>query len=291
MSLVAIGDNVIDCYVDLGLMFPGGNSVNVAVHASRAGTPTAYVGVVGDDERGAVMTDALWAEGVDRTRLRTRRGTTASAVVRHVWGERIFGANDKGVSLFRPTAADLAFVAGFDLAHTSYCSGLESALPALASRVKVSYDFNDRTHDGYAGDLLPHVWVATFSASHLSRPDCEDLLRWAHSRGPAYVFATRGAEGALGYDGTEVCSAAARPVDVTDSLGAGDAFTGRALHGILRAEPTAALLSAAVRAGSSACTTLGGFGHGRSLPDRGGGTLSRPSAGVRDASPAAWPAR
>jgi fructoselysine 6-kinase len=41
MSLAAVGDNVVDCYVDRGLMFPGGNSVNVAVHAARAGTRTA----------------------------------------------------------------------------------------------------------------------------------------------------------------------------------------------------------------------------------------------------------
>jgi fructoselysine 6-kinase len=268
MSLVAVGDNVLDCYVDLGLMFPGGNSVNVAVHAARAGTRTAYVGVVGDDEPGALMKAVLDAEGVDRTRLRTRGGPTASAVVRHVAGDRVFGTNDKGVSLFRPTRADLDFVAGFDLAHSSYCSGLESSLPAVASRTRLSYDFNDRTHDGYADDLLPHVWVAAFSASHLTRPECDDLLRWAHSRGPARVFATRGAEGAVGFDGTEICSAPAAPVEVADSLGAGDAFIGRALHGLLAGEPTAALLSAAVRAGTTACTTLGGFGHGRPLAGR-----------------------
>jgi fructoselysine 6-kinase len=159
-------------------------------------------------------------------------------------------------------------VAGFDLVHSSYCSGLESSVPALASRTRLSYDFNDRTQDGYADDLLPHVWVATFSASHLDGAECEELLRSAHSRGPAYVFATRGSQGAVAYDGTEICSAPALPVEVVDSLGAGDAFIGRALHGLLAGEPTAALLSAAVRAGTSACTTLGGFGHGRPLTGR-----------------------
>jgi len=268
MSLVAVGDNVLDCYVDLGLVFPGGNSVNVAVSAARAGTRTAYVGVVGDDAPGALMKAALDAEGVDRTHLRTCGGPTATAVVRHVGGDRMFGPNDKGVSLFRPTCADQDFVAGFGLAHSSYCSGLESAVPALASRTRLSFDFDDRTQDGYADDLLPHVWVATFSASHLTRPECEDLLRSAHSRGPAYVFATRGAEGALAYDGNEICSSPAGPVEVVDSLGAGDAFIGRALHGLLAGEPTDVLLSAAVRAGTAACTTLGGFGHGRPLPSR-----------------------
>jgi fructoselysine 6-kinase len=267
MSLVAVGDNVVDCYVDQGLMFPGGNSVNVAVHAARAGTRTAYVGVVGDDERGELMRRVLRAEGVDRTRLRTVRGPTAYAVVRHLAGDRIFGPNDKGVSLFEPTAADLAFVSRFDLAHSSYCSGLETALPGLASVVPVSFDFDDRT-DGYAEELLPHVRVATFSAAHLTARDCEDVVRWAAARGPAFVFATRGPAGAVCFDGDELHAVPARPVEVIDSLGAGDAFIGRALHGLLAGEPARVLLAAAVEAGSAACTAHGGFGHGRPLHPR-----------------------
>jgi fructoselysine 6-kinase len=264
MPLVAVGDNVIDCYVDRGLMFPGGNSVNVAVSAARAGTRAAYVGVVGDDDRGTVMTEALRAEGVGITRLRSVPGPTAYAVVRHVDGDRVFGPNDKGVSLFEPSPADLDFLAGFELAHSSYCSGLEPWLPELASRSRLSFDFDQRT-DAYADELLPHVWVATFSGSMLSRRECEELARWAGSRGPAHVFVTRGADGALAYDGG--CTwYTAGPVDVVDSLGAGDAFIGRALHGLLSGEPPGALLGAAVEAGGRACTTLGGFGHGRLLP-------------------------
>jgi fructoselysine 6-kinase len=268
MPLVAIGDNVVDCYVDRGLMFPGGNSVNVAVHAARAGTSSAYVGVIGDDERGRLVSGALGAERVDRTGLRSRPGPSAYAVVRHVDGERVFESSDKGVSLFDPTSADLDLVAGFELAHSSYCSGLEAALPELAGRTRLSFDFNDRTDDGYADDLLPYVAVATFSAAHLGRTECERLVRWAGSRGPQYVFATRGAEGAIGYDGRELCVADARPVEMIDSLGAGDAFIGRALHGLLVGERLPALLDAAVEAGSRACTELGGFGHGRPLDDR-----------------------
>jgi fructoselysine 6-kinase len=267
MSLVAIGDNVVDRYVDLGLEFPGGNCLNVAVHAARSGTRTAYVGVVGDDEAGSLTRAALRAEGVDDSRLRTRPGPTAWAEVRHVGGDRLFGASDKGVSLFDPTPADLGFVSRFGLAHSSYCSGLESALPGIAARVRLSFDFDDRTGD-YAERLLPHVRVATFSAAHLSRGQTEDLLRWAAARGPAYVFATRGADGAMAFDGAEVHAAAAEPVEALDSLGAGDAFIGRALHGVLAGEPTAVLLRAAVATGGAACTTRGGFGHGRPLRDR-----------------------
>jgi hypothetical protein len=41
-----------------------------------------------------------------------------------------------------------------------------------------------------------------------------------------------------------------------------------ALHGLLAAEPIPVLLAAAVDAGSAACTTFGGFGHGHPLHAR-----------------------
>jgi fructoselysine 6-kinase len=265
MSLVAIGDNVTDCYVEQGRMFPGGNAVNTAVHAARAGTPTSYAGVVGDDERGRLLVAALAAEGVDTTGVRIAAGPTAYAVVRHVDGDRVFGPNDKGVSVFRPTGADLAAVTRARLAHTSCASRLEADLPLLASATTVSFDFGDRTGDGYADALLPHVRVATFSAAHLDEDDCDDLVRWAHSRGPRHVFATRGSAGAVAYDGRGMHRVAAVAVRTVDSLGAGDAFIGRALHGLLAGEATRDLLAAAVRAGSAACAEAGGFGHGRPL--------------------------
>ena len=34
---VTFGDNVVDCYEDRGLMFPGGNALNVSVFANRFG--------------------------------------------------------------------------------------------------------------------------------------------------------------------------------------------------------------------------------------------------------------
>ena len=52
MRIVGVGDNVLDRYIDQGLMYPGGNAVNVPVLALRFGAEAAaYVGTVGDDMR------------------------------------------------------------------------------------------------------------------------------------------------------------------------------------------------------------------------------------------------
>jgi hypothetical protein len=73
------------------------------------------------------------------------------------------------VALFRLTKDDLAFAARASIIHATYCSGLEDALPELARRGRVSFDFSDHLDDGYADDLVPFVHVAAnrFSARRL----------------------------------------------------------------------------------------------------------------------------
>ena len=43
MKLIAIGDNVTDCYMDEGVYFPGGNAVNVAVNCKKNGAERSII--------------------------------------------------------------------------------------------------------------------------------------------------------------------------------------------------------------------------------------------------------
>lgn len=52
MKLIAVGDNVTDCYLVEGIYYPGGNAVNVAVDCKRDGAEKVnYIGVFGNDDR------------------------------------------------------------------------------------------------------------------------------------------------------------------------------------------------------------------------------------------------
>jgi fructoselysine 6-kinase len=265
MDVIAIGDNISDCYVAIGQVFPGGNAVNVSVAAARSGGRSGYIGVVGNDARGQLLIDSLAAESVDVRRLSMVPGQTACCQVLHADGERLFGTTNRGVALFKPTRDDLAFAATAGIVHSTYCSGLEDYLPALAARSRVSFDFSDRIGDGYADGLLPYVHVAEFSAPHLDDEECAELMRWAGARGPGYVLVTRGRRGAMLFDGERVSSEQAVPSAVVDTLGAGDSFIGRALCGLIRGEPIPALLAASAQAAARTCTAWGAYGHGVSL--------------------------
>ena len=71
MQIICVGDNVVDCYLDQHLYYPGGNAVNVAVHCRRYGAQrVAYIGVFGDDAEAEHIKWALGQEGIEFERSR-----------------------------------------------------------------------------------------------------------------------------------------------------------------------------------------------------------------------------
>ncbi|MEU7852424.1 PfkB family carbohydrate kinase [Nonomuraea sp. NPDC049141] len=297
IRLVAVGDNVVDCYPDLGVMYPGGNAVNVAVHARRTGAESGYLGAVGTDAAGRVVRDALVAEGVDLSLLRTVDGPNAVATVRLVAGERKFTGGREGVSRFRLSPADLVRLAEADIVHTGECSFLEGQLDQLAAHARrLSFDFSERPWE-YVEAHARHAGIAILSSPSGSRDEALALARRVRALGPATVAVTLGAHGAVlvsqaaGSAGTAVGTAAetavgaavgaadvlavaedvvvwgaAEPVAVVDTLGAGDAFIARLLVGLARGEDLPALAVAATAYASHACTSYGAFGHEAPLP-------------------------
>ncbi|MEV1249350.1 PfkB family carbohydrate kinase [Nonomuraea sp. NPDC050022] len=290
IRLVAVGDNVVDRYPDLGVMYPGGNAVNVAVHARRTGAEAGYLGAVGTDEAGRVVRDALAAEGVDLSLLRTVDGPNAFATVRLVAGERKFTGGREGVSRFRLSPADLVRLAAADIVHTGECSFLEGQLDQLAAHARrLSFDFSERPWD-YVEEHARHAGIAILSSPSGSRDEALALARRVRALGPATVAVTLGAHGAVlvsgaagvlagpgaaggdsaagALEGSEdmVAWGAAEPVAVVDTLGAGDAFIARLLVGLARGEDLPALAVAATAYASHACTSYGAFGHEAPLP-------------------------
>jgi fructoselysine 6-kinase len=265
MRLVGIGDNCVDCYSHTGMMYPGGNALNVGVFARRAGARTGYVGVVGEDTPGRCISRALQAEEVDTQRLRVVAGPTAYATVDVVDGERVFGPNDVGVSVFTPTDDDYRYLADFDLIHTGDCSFLEEHVAALAAHGRVSFDFGIHREPAYVEPLLPHLFVAEFSASDLSDDQVEDLIRWAHRQGPRFVLVTRGAAGALLSDGRRTYRQPAVATTIVDTLGAGDAFIAGTLIGLIDEKPLPDTLAKAAVLAARACSEVGAFGHGEPI--------------------------
>ena len=266
-TVVTVGDNVVDRYPEHAVMFPGGNAVNVAVHARRCGIDSAYIGAVGTDRAGDTVRDALTDEKVNCARLRVIDGPNAYAVVHVVDGNRVFGKGAIGVSRFLLEDADLDLARSATIVHTGDCSMIERQLPALAAASnRLSFDFSEKPW-AYIHEHASYAHIAVISRPGLSPEDALTEARHLQQLGPVVVAVTLGAAGAIVCDGQEVAHAVPPPVRVIDTLGAGDAFIARLLTGLVNSENLSQLVTAATTYATSACTSFGAFGHASTTDD------------------------
>lgn len=264
LSLVCVGDNTVDTYLDRARQFPGGNAVNVAAFAARLGAVSAYLGVTADDARGRLILGALAEEGVDLSHCRMLPGETAWACVTHRDGDREFLGSIPGVCRqLRLDSGDLAYLRGFDLAHTSLYSGLDDQLARIAAACpRLSFDFSDDWSENQLRQLAPCVKIAFLSDANISDDQGRALLTRVCALGPEVAILTRGANGVLALARGQWCSQAVRPTEVVDTLGAGDGFIAAFLLRWHSGGSLAASLGFAADHAASVCRSAGGFGHG-----------------------------
>jgi fructokinase len=229
----------------------GGSSANVAVGLARLGVRTEFAGRISTEGIGPWLRAHLVANGV---------GTSSCVPARELPTLAFVGLDPSGVpsyAFYGPDTADWQWSvdelpdlpsADFAAVHTgSLATALPPGAAALAawlepvraeSQVLVSYDPNVRPtliDDAVLFGIEVEGWVAR---SHLVKVSEEDLAvlhphrrplavatEWA-SRGPELVVVTHGAGGATALRrGGEPVLRPGRPVDVVDTVGAGDAFS------------------------------------------------------------------
>lgn len=263
MRLLGAGDNVVDRYLDSRVMFPGGNAVNVAVYASRLGHSSAFLGVLGDDAAGRHVLGALANEGVDTSLVSVAHGPNAHADVRIVGHDRVFAGADKCVAAdFTPDTGQLEAMGDFDVVHSAYSGTLAGSIPDIARRTRVSFDWGNRFGLENAREMLPHLFLVTFSGSHLTPDEARTLATDAVSGGADHALVTRGSDGAYLADSDGVRYQPSVYVEAVDTLGAGDAFITRTLVGLATGEEPETTLPAAADFAADVCTWSGAFGHG-----------------------------
>lgn len=259
--ILAFGDNVVDCYRDQNLMFPGGNCVNHAVFARRAGAETAYAGAICDDDAGRLIRQSLIEEGVDISSLRIEPGQTAYCVIETKAGDRVFVGANLGVSIIAPSLADLTRLADFDAIHTGRSSHVDAWLPRFAEKTKISYDLATVHEPKRITQVAPHCFLIAFSAGDISREKALALAQLARTAGARWSLVTRGIDGALLAGDTGVFEVPAKPVNALDTLGAGDTYIANVLVGLLKDLQPETILKKAAEAAAQTCLIRGAFGH------------------------------
>ncbi|MGW1200511.1 ribokinase [Streptomyces sp. NPDC002536] len=249
----------------------GGKGANQAAAAARLGARTALLAKVGDDAFGELLLDAQRAAGTELRHVLVEPGArtgTAMIVVGPDGDNQIVvspGANA------RLSATDVR--AARDVVAAARVVSLQWEVPeeTVAAAVAVAGETGARVvlnpspvPDALRAELLaaadPLV-VNEHEAQRLSGVSGGDPEEWARAlraRGARSVAVTLGGEGALVLDGD---GAAVRipgvKVDVVDTTGAGDAFTGALAARLARGTSLEEAARFAVRVGAVSVTRAG----------------------------------
>lgn len=274
-KLLCIGDNVVDLYCDEGVYYPGGNALNVAVMARRAGLEgAAYMGILGNDAPGRHVEAAMRAEGLSTAFLRRVEGPNGLARVTHdAAGDRVFlGSNRGGIRrklMLRMDDDDLAAIRAADWVHTSCFSYIEPELPRIRAAARgLSYDFSTLGETADLATVAPLLTTAFLSGSGLRLEALRATAARLHGLGVATVCITRGEAGAFWSGAGREIEQRSLPADVRDTMGAGDAFIGGYLAATLQGAPPEAALQHGAATAARACEWQGAWGYPqRAEPD------------------------
>jgi len=265
VRLLAVGDNCVDHYAELWRRFPGGNALNVAVHASRVpGVRADYVGVVGTDANGGFILDQMRAQGLDTGGVLRRDGETAVTTILIRSGERVFAHYLEGVQRDAELPSEaLPDPSSYDLIHFSVWGPGREHVPRIreTSRARLSCDFSNQLDDPRTG-IMPSLDLSFFSGRHLLEEgaDPEAKLVELKDRTPGLVAMTLGERGSLVYDGERMHRGRAVPVEVVDTLGAGDSWIAAFLCSRLRGDSMDESIMMGHRAAAETCRRLGAWG-------------------------------
>lgn len=273
MKVIGIGDNVVDKYLHLNKMYPGGNALNFTVFTKKLGIPASYIGIFGTDEAGAHIKEVMHKFGIDISHCRTYEGENGFAEVNLEDGDRVFvGSNGGGVSKeyqLTLNKKDLIFIKNHDLIHSSCFSFLEDELPKLDKlALPVSFDFSKNYENDYLDKICPYIDYAFLSCGHLNEKETEQKLKQVIEKGCKLAVGTRGVRGAILLYNNKFYYQKADKVEPLDTLGAGDSFITTLLIEIinnpnLTEEVIKGGLKKAAEFASKTCLINGAFGYGK----------------------------
>ncbi|HZM87093.1 MAG TPA: PfkB family carbohydrate kinase [Blastocatellia bacterium] len=221
---------------------PGGQCATAMVALARLGMRASYIGKVGSDDFGRLQIHSLKSEGVESSGVMVVDGAEsqiAYIVVDEPSGERtvIWHRDERlmiGVDEIDPEAVTSGRALLLD-AH-NVAASIAAARFARAAGVPTVLDI-DNIYPGVE-ELLPLIDFLISSTSFPLRLTEEANLRVALKKlqsltGSLFVAATLGREGVLAYFQEEYIHSPAFTVDCRDTTGAGDAFHGGFIYGLL----------------------------------------------------------
>jgi 2-dehydro-3-deoxygluconokinase len=265
-DLVVLGDLVADLIVPVerlppvpdklnwaeGIFVEPGGAGNVLVAATRMNLTTAALASLGPDRYGADVLAMLAAEGVDvsHVAIHEQRQTVLCIVLADTVGQHVYLGVKDGLGLWPFPERWHALIRGARALYTDGYSLLDLLAPAdmlaacATARAAGTSVFFD---PGPSVELIPRpileqaiaaadtLLLSEAEAAHLSDVRTRaEVARALLALGPTTIVMKLGGEGCLIATAGDVIHVPAFPVDVVDTVGAGDSFAAAWIAGWLR---------------------------------------------------------
>ncbi|HVG19701.1 MAG TPA: PfkB family carbohydrate kinase [Blastocatellia bacterium] len=220
----------------------GGQAATAMVTLARLGLRTRYIGKVGSDDLGRFQIDSITSEGVESSGVAVVEGAetqTAFIIIDQASGERTvlwnrderLTINEDEVDREGVTAGRALHLDGHDVAASIKAAGYarEAGVPTLLDI--------DNVYPGVEG-LLPLIDFLISSSGFPQQMTGEAdlkiaLKKLAGKTGAVFVAATIGEGGVLAYFEEQFIHSPAFAIECRDTTGAGDAFHGGFIYGLL----------------------------------------------------------
>ncbi len=244
----------------------GGPAATAIVTAARLGAVTAFIGAVGDDDRGTAIINGLKLENVDTGHIQVKQGKESPAA--YCWIEKESGKRSiawtKGTSLpLDPDCVDQDFIASLKLLHLdghNMEAAIKAARIAKVNDVMISLD---------AGTMLPDIDILveladiciaseSFAYKFTSENDPEKAAEKIFKTGCLVAAVTCGKEGVFAVTPKGSIKNKAFHVPVVDTTGAGDVFHGAFAYAFIQGWEMDRVLKFASAAAAIKCMKFGG---------------------------------
>jgi sulfofructose kinase len=221
---------------------PGGQCATAMVALARLGMRTRYIGKVGSDDLGRFQLRSLESEGVEASGVTIEDGAEsqiAFIVIDEASGERtVIWHRDERLMISESEVDKAAVTSGRVLLLDGHnvAASITAARYAREAGIPTVLDIDNI----YAGseELLPLIDFLVSSTSFPLKMTQESDLQTALKKlsemtGSLFVAATLGQDGVLAYFRGRYFHSPAFTIDCKDTTGAGDAFHGGFIYGLL----------------------------------------------------------
>ncbi len=264
---LAFGEILFDCFVDRSLL--GGAPLNFAWNLRQFGLPVGMVSAIGPDAYGADIRSFLRAADIDAHYVCEDDLPTGTVSVELDRGEPHFTIHSNVawnhiiLPEVLPERLDLLYFG--TVAQRS--DGNRAALDRLLDIPSGLRLFDVNLRQQYYTEERLLVSLAAANVVKFNKSEWEVLRQLTKVRTPVelvdrfdltVVAFTRGAEGATLYMRDGVFEEPAQPVNIVDTVGAGDAFCAALAAGLLRGKAPDLILRTACAAGAQAVQNPGG---------------------------------